>query len=109
VELVADVPARPAEAGEPGERVAGTAAASACGRSGGRTSARVGLPVLAEAVIQRALVRIGQDGVGLVDRLEPLLRVGIPLVLIGVVLTRSLPNAFLMSPCEAVLGTPRTA
>ena len=97
VELVADIPALPTEPGEAGERVACRAAGIGAGGAGTGRGARpgVGLPVLAESVVQRPLVRIGQHGVGLVHGLELLLRFDITLVRIGVVLPGGLAEGLL--------------
>jgi hypothetical protein len=94
-ELVADVAARATEPREPGERRAGRARAPPGGRTGRGARPRVRLPILPEAVVQRPLVGIRQDGVRLVHGLEPSLRLGIALVPIRVMLPRSLAKGLL--------------
>ena len=66
---------------------------------------------MAVLVVQRALLRVGKDGVGLRDLLEGVLRLlllfrGDP---VGVVAKGELPVAFRSSSCVAFFLTPRTS
>jgi len=95
VELVTDIATRPTEPAETGGRPAGAARPGTRARRRARTGPRVRLPIGAQAVVQRPLVRIGQDGVRLVDLLEPHLGRGVTTLRIGVVLAGQLPEGFL--------------
>src|SRR5262249_10079375 len=97
-ELVADVAAlATAGAAHParvlGERAAGSERVA--GRVGIDAGPAVRLPVLAEAVVLLALVRGGQDGVGLVDRLEAGLGALVAGPLVGMVLPGELAEGLL--------------
>ena len=106
VELEAD-PARPAAvAREAGERARPPRAASGARR---RAGLGVRLPVRAELVVQVALLRVGQDLVGLADLLEPPLGRGVALVHVRMVLARRLAERLLDVGLDAVRGTPRVA
>jgi catechol 2,3-dioxygenase-like lactoylglutathione lyase family enzyme len=97
VEFVADVAARSPEPAVAGERSAGRTAARA--RTGSRTrpGARAGIrfPVGTQAVVERPLVRVGQDGVRLVDLLEPHLGRGVTALRIRVVFAGELAEGLL--------------
>ena len=94
-ELVAHVAAglRPPEAGEARERVPGRTGAR---RPRPPAPARAyGLPVRAELVVELALLGVGQDRVGLVDVLEPLLGGLVARVPVRMVLARELAEGLL--------------
>src|SRR5262249_21197876 len=92
-ELVADVPAASAAVGPEPERVAARERV-AC-RVGIDARSAVRLPVLAQAVVLLALVGIGQDRVGLVDRLEARLGGLVAGLLVRVVLAGELAEGLL--------------
>ena len=106
---VLTAPAAKAPAEEAVEDIGKIEARALEGVSSRRAAAEIGVhPRVAELIVARPLLLVGENLVGLVDLFELGLRILVPGVQVRVILFSQLP-AFLISSSLAPLATPRTS